>query len=80
MDEWDPAVTNGLAQKYHVILFDIQGVGSSSGTTPNNIPDMATGAVNFIHALGYTKVNLLGFSMGTFKSAKLFKTGCRLNP
>jgi pimeloyl-ACP methyl ester carboxylesterase len=66
MDEWDPAVTNGLAQKYKVIIFDIQGVGSSSGTTPDNIPDMANGVVEFINALGYTKVNLLGFSMGSF--------------
>jgi pimeloyl-ACP methyl ester carboxylesterase len=66
MDEWDPAVTNGLAQRYKVIIFDIQGVGSSSGTTPENIPDMAKGVVTFINALGYTKVNLLGFSMGSF--------------
>src|SRR5580692_5639118 len=35
MDEWDPAVTNGLAQQYQVIIFDIQGVGSSSGKTPD---------------------------------------------
>src|SRR3979490_984110 len=66
MDEWDPAVTNRLAQQFKVIIFDIQGVGSSSGKTPNNIPDMATGVVNFINALGYSKVNLLGFSMGSF--------------
>src|SRR4030095_3238677 len=65
MDEWDPAVTNGLAQQYKVIIFDNQGVGSSSGTTPDNIPDMAKDAVAFIHALGYSKVNLLGFSMGS---------------
>ena len=66
MDDWDPAITNGLAQQYKVIIFDIQGVGSSSGATPNNIPDMANGVVKFINALGYTKVNLLGFSMGSF--------------
>ena len=74
MDGWDPAVTNGLAQKYKVIIFDIQGVGSSSGKTPNNIPDMATGVVNFIHALGYNKVNLLGFSMGSFISEQILLT------
>jgi alpha-beta hydrolase superfamily lysophospholipase len=64
MDDWDPAITNGLAQQYKVIIFDIPGVGSSSGLTPDNIPDMAKGVVTFINALGYTKVNLLGFSMG----------------
>jgi pimeloyl-ACP methyl ester carboxylesterase len=74
MDEWDPAITNGLAQQYKVIIFDIQGVGSSSGNTPDNIPDMATGAVAFIKALGYNKVNLLGFSMGSFISEQIALT------
>jgi pimeloyl-ACP methyl ester carboxylesterase len=71
MDDWDPAITNGLAQRYKVIIFDIQGVGSSSGTTPDNIPDMANGVVSFINALGYTKVNILGFSMGSFISQQI---------
>jgi pimeloyl-ACP methyl ester carboxylesterase len=66
MDDWDPAVTNGLAQQYKVIIFDIKGVGSSNGSTPDNIEDMADGVVDFIHDLGYSKVNLLGFSMGSF--------------
>ena len=35
MDDWDPAITNGLAQQHKVIIFDIQGVGSSSGATPD---------------------------------------------
>jgi pimeloyl-ACP methyl ester carboxylesterase len=74
MDDWDPAVTNGLAQQYKVIIFDIEGVGSSSGPTPNNIPDMASGVVNFVHALGYTKVNLLGFSMGSFVTEQIALT------
>ena len=29
MDNWDPAVTNELAKKHPVILFDSKGVGSS---------------------------------------------------
>ena len=74
MDEWDPAVTNGLALQNKVIIFDIQGVGSSSGKTPDNIPDMAKGVVNFINALGYSKVNLLGFSMGSFISEQIVLT------
>jgi len=43
MDDWEPAITNGLAQKYKVIIFDIQGVGTSGGTAPDNIPDMKEG-------------------------------------
>src|SRR5215813_1432256 len=74
MDDWDPAVTNGLAQQYKVIIFDIRGVGSSSGATPDNIPDMANGVVAFINALGYTKVNLLGFSMGSFITQQIALT------
>ena len=74
MDEWDPAVTNGLAQQYKVIIFDIQGIGTSSGKTPDNIPDIAKGVVSFINALGYTKVNLLGFSMGSFISEQIVLT------
>ncbi|QEM11693.1 alpha/beta fold hydrolase [Mucilaginibacter rubeus] len=74
MDDWDPAITNGLAQKYKVIIFDNQGVGSSKGTTPDNIAAMASDAANFIKALGYTKVNIMGFSMGSFISQQLVLT------
>ncbi len=74
MDDWDPAITNGLAQKNKVIIFDIEGVGASGGKTPDNIADMATGAVAFIKALGYSKVNLMGFSMGAFISQQIVLT------
>lgn len=74
MDDWDPEITNGLAQKYKVIIFDNRGVGASTGTTPDNIPDMAKDAVAFINALGYTKVNLMGFSMGAFISQQVVLT------
>ncbi|MFC0512587.1 alpha/beta fold hydrolase [Mucilaginibacter angelicae] len=74
MDDWDPAITNGLAQKYKVIIFDLPGVGTSSGATPDNIPDMAKESVSFIKGLGYNKVNLLGFSMGSFISQQIALT------
>lgn len=66
MDEWDPKVTNGLAQYYKVIIFDNKGQGATNGKTPDNISDMAKDAVDFIKALNYPKVNLLGFSMGGY--------------
>ncbi|WP_179412700.1 alpha/beta fold hydrolase [Mucilaginibacter sp. E4BP6] len=66
MDYWDPLVVNGLAHNYQVILFDNKGVGATSGSTPDNIQQMALDAIDFINALGYAKVNLLGFSMGGF--------------
>jgi len=74
MDDWDPAVTNGLAAKYKVIIFDNVGIASSTGTTPSTIADMAKGATTFIKALGYNKVNLLGFSMGSFVGQQILLT------
>lgn len=64
MDDWDPAVVNGIAKERTVILFDSAGVGLSSGVTPDNVPEMARYAVTFIEALGLKQVDLLGFSMG----------------
>jgi pimeloyl-ACP methyl ester carboxylesterase len=64
MDHWDPAVTDGLAQDHEVILFDNAGIGASSGTTPNTIPAMATDAIAFIKALGISKTDILGYSIG----------------
>ncbi len=64
MDHWDPAVTDGLAQTREVILFDNAGVGASSGTTPDTIPGMATDAIAFIKALGISKADVLGYSIG----------------
>jgi pimeloyl-ACP methyl ester carboxylesterase len=64
LDNWDPRVVDGLAAKHRVIAFDNRGVGASTGTTPKTIQAMAKDAVTFIKALGLTRVDLLGFSMG----------------
>ena len=68
LDDWDPRIVDGLAGKHHVITFDNRGVGASGGITPDNIVDMAQDAIGFIDALGLTKVDLLGFSLGGFIS------------
>ncbi len=64
MDHWDPAVTDGLAKEREVILFNNAGVSSSSGEVPASIEGMAANAVAFIGALGLSKVDVLGFSIG----------------
>jgi pimeloyl-ACP methyl ester carboxylesterase len=64
MDYWDPAVTDGLAKNREVILFDNAGVSSSSGQVPTSFPEMGANAVAFIKALGLSKVDVLGFSIG----------------
>ena len=66
MDSWDPAVVNGLAETRPVIVFDNTGVGTSSGKTPDNVAQMAADAKQFIGALGFAVVDLLGFSLGGF--------------
>jgi pimeloyl-ACP methyl ester carboxylesterase len=64
MDDWDPRVIDGIAAKRHVIAFDNRGVGASGGSVPHTVDGMAADAVTFIRALGYEKVDLLGFSLG----------------
>jgi pimeloyl-ACP methyl ester carboxylesterase len=66
MDSWDPVVANGLAKTRPVIVFDNSGVGKTSGKTPDNVAQMAADAGQFISALGFTKVDLLGYSLGGF--------------
>jgi pimeloyl-ACP methyl ester carboxylesterase len=68
MDDWDPKVVDGLAAKHHVIVFDNRGVGGSSGSTPQTVEEMARDAVAFIDTLGFSKVDLFGFSLGGFIS------------
>lgn len=74
MDDWDPAVTDGLAKKYKVIIFDNKGVAASKGTTPDNIQAMADDAIDFIEALHLNKVNIMGFSMGGFIAQRVVLT------
>jgi pimeloyl-ACP methyl ester carboxylesterase len=64
LDYWDPAVTDGLAQTREVILFDNAGIASSSGEVPASIPQMGANAIAFIRALGLSRVDVLGFSIG----------------
>jgi pimeloyl-ACP methyl ester carboxylesterase len=66
LDNWDPQVTDGLAQGRSVILFNNAGIASSSGQPANNIAEMATHVIAFLDALELEEIDLLGFSMGGF--------------
>jgi pimeloyl-ACP methyl ester carboxylesterase len=66
MDNWDPAVTDGLAQHRPVILFNNAGVASSSGTPADTIEGMAQHVITFLQALQLDRVDILGFSLGGF--------------
>jgi pimeloyl-ACP methyl ester carboxylesterase len=64
LDDWDPAVVDGIAAERHVILVDLGGVGSSGGTTPDSVEAMADDAIAFLDGLGLSTVDLIGFSLG----------------
>src|SRR5258708_29224582 len=68
VEDWDPRVADGVASKHLVIAFDNRGVGGSGGSTPKTVEEMAHDAVAFIGALGFSKVDLFGFSLGGFVS------------
>ena len=60
LDDWDPAMVDGIAAERRVILVDLRGVG---GTTPDSIEAMAGDAIAFLQALGLSTADLLGFSL-----------------
>ena len=64
LDNWDPAVTDPLALGREVILFESAGVGRSTGEVPASVSGMAAHALAFADALGLTRVDILGFSLG----------------
>jgi pimeloyl-ACP methyl ester carboxylesterase len=64
LDNWDPAVTDALALRSDLILFDNAGVGRSTGTVPTTVAGMAAHAHTFVDALGLDSCDVLGFSLG----------------
>lgn len=64
LDNWDPAVTDSLAQGREVILFDSAGVGRSSGTVPQTIGGMSAHALAFLDGLDLKTCDVLGYSLG----------------
>jgi pimeloyl-ACP methyl ester carboxylesterase len=64
LDNWDPAVTDALAARREVILFESAGIGRSTGEVPRTIGGMATHALAFLDGLGLKTCDMLGFSLG----------------
>jgi pimeloyl-ACP methyl ester carboxylesterase len=64
LDNWDPAVTDPLADGREVILFDSAGIGRSTGEVPASIGEMAKHATAFLDGLGLDTCDVLGFSLG----------------
>jgi hypothetical protein len=64
LDNWDPAVTDALARRGEVILFESAGIGRSSGKVPVSVAGMAEHALAFLDGLGIGSCDVLGFSLG----------------
>ncbi|MCS5698884.1 alpha/beta hydrolase [Cyanobium sp. FGCU-52] len=66
MSLWDPLMLDELAKEHQLILFDNRGAGLSTDTPQNHttIQQMADDAAGLARSLGYTKVNVLAYSMG----------------
>jgi pimeloyl-ACP methyl ester carboxylesterase len=71
LDNWDPALIDDLAARRRVVTFDNRGVGGTTGVTPDTIEAMAHDAIAFVAALGLAKVDLLGFSIGSFVAQEI---------
>jgi pimeloyl-ACP methyl ester carboxylesterase len=71
LDNWDPALIDELAAGRRVVTFDNVGVGGTTGTTPDTIEAMAHDAIAFVDAMGFKRVDLLGFSIGSFVAQEI---------
>lgn len=71
LDNFDPRIVDGLADRHRIIAIDHRGIGGSGGSAPLNIDEMARDAITLIHALGLQQVDLLGFSLGGFVAQDL---------
>ncbi|MFJ3762630.1 alpha/beta fold hydrolase [Streptomyces sp. NPDC090080] len=64
LDNWDPLLLSALGSGREVITVDNAGVGLSTGLVPPTFTQMARDALSFVDALGLTRIDLLGFSIG----------------
>ena len=71
LDNWDPALVDALAAERRVIAFDNVGVGATTGKTPGTIEAMAHDAIAFVEAMDLERVDLLGFSIGSFVAQEI---------
>jgi pimeloyl-ACP methyl ester carboxylesterase len=71
LDNWDPALIDALAADRRVVTFDNVGVAGTSGTTPSTVEAMAHGAIAFIEAMSFDRVDVLGFSIGSFVAQEI---------
>ena len=80
MDGADPKIIDGLAAHFPVITFDYQGIGRSGGEAPLTVEEMARDTIAFVRGLGYSRVHLLGQSLGGFVAQAMLAQAPELFP
>jgi len=73
MDNCDPRIMDSLAEHYEVFCFDYKGVGATSGKDAVSIQEMAKDCLALINAFGYSKIDIVSFSMGGFIAQELIE-------
>lgn len=71
LDNWDPIVLDALSAEREIIIFDNRGIAGSEGDPLHTIEEISRDAISFIEAIGLTKVDLFGFSMGSFAAQQV---------
>ena len=72
MDVWPSSMLHELSSNHTIIIFDNRGVGNTTlGTKPISVKQMANDTVGLLDALKIHKVDVLGFSMGSFVAEQL---------
>ncbi len=74
LDNWDPRIIDAIAKNHHVVTFDNQGIGASSGRVPDTMEAMADDAYTFIKAMGFNKIDIFSFSLGGMVAQALVLT------
>jgi len=65
MDMWSPQFVNDLAQGREVVVFDNRGMGETDDPGgAHRLSQLADDTAGLIKALGFSKVDVLGWSMG----------------
>lgn len=73
LDSWDPELVDPLAAHRRVILLGYRGVGASTGEVRDRFEDMAADAIAAIRALGLSRVDLFGLSMGGMVAQEILR-------
>lgn len=71
LDNFDPAIVEGLAAERPVYALDYRGIGGSAGEAPVTVAAMARDVIAAIRALETGPVDLVGFSLGGFVAQQI---------